>query len=120
MMSDRILAIAVLCLIGLGVLCEVWLAPLRTGGSWLVLKTLPLVVLVPGLLRGQIKSQQWLSLIVLIYVAEGSVRGMSDAAPVRIWGWLGAAVATFIFLYCLALVKFKRQTDKPVIPLTKP
>ncbi len=114
MMNDRVLAVAVLCLIGLGVLCEIWLAPLRTGGSWLVLKTLPLVILMPGLLRGQIKSQQWLSLIILIYVAEGCVRGMSDAAPVRIWGWLGAALSTIIFLYCLALVKSKRHTIKPL------
>jgi uncharacterized membrane protein len=108
-MNDRALAVLVIVIIAFAMLCELWLAPLRPGGSWLVFKVLPLVVLVRGLWQGRLKSQQWLSLIILIYVAEGIVRGMSDAPSVRIWGWVSAGLTTIAFLYCLALVKYKRQ-----------
>jgi uncharacterized membrane protein len=108
MKRDRVITFGVISLIVLGILCEIWLAPLRPGGSWLVLKTLPLIVLVPGLWRAHIKSQQWLSLIILLYVAEGVVRGMSDAVPVRFWGWIGAGLSTTIFLHCLYVVKQNR------------
>ncbi len=108
-LNERALCASVVALICLGVACEMYFAPLRPGGSWLVLKILPLVVLVPGLWVGRLKSQQWLSLIILIYVAEGFVRGMSDAPAVRVWGWLGAGLSTSVFLYCLFVIKVKRQ-----------
>ena len=42
---------SLLGLIVLGLAWELWLAPLRPGGSWLVLKVLPLCVPLAGLLR---------------------------------------------------------------------
>lgn len=64
-------------LIALILLClswELWLAPLRPTGSWLVLKTLPLLLPLFGVLHGRRKAYQWLSLLVWLYAMEGSLR----------------------------------------------
>ena len=70
-----------LALIFLTVLWEWWLAPLRPGGSWLVLKAAPLLLPLRGVLRGDVKAMQWALLLVLPYIAEGSVRAL-DPPPV--------------------------------------
>ena len=64
----------------LATLWEWLLAPLRPGGSWLVLKALPLLLPLAGVLRGDVKVMQWALLLVLAYIAEGGVRA-SDAPP---------------------------------------
>ncbi|MDP2019520.1 MAG: DUF2069 domain-containing protein, partial [Hydrogenophaga sp.] len=74
--------LAVGSLLGLIVLClawELWLAPLRPGGSWLVLKVLPLTLPRAGLLKNRMYTYRWLSLLVWIYFTEGAVRAASDS-----------------------------------------
>jgi uncharacterized membrane protein len=78
---DRSRQLAVGSLLALIVLClawELWLAPLRPGGSWLVLKVLPLTLPLVGLLKNRMYTYRWLSLLVWFYVAEGAVRMTSD------------------------------------------
>jgi len=58
--------------------CELWLAPLRPGGSWLALKALPLVLLWFGVAQGRVRVAQWTLLLLPLYVAEGIVRGWSE------------------------------------------
>ena len=73
--------ITTLCLLLLIALCltwELWLAPLRPGGSWLVLKVLPLLTPLRGLLHRRRYAFQWSSMLILGYFAEGIVRAMSD------------------------------------------
>ena len=68
-------------LIGLILLClawEAWLAPLRPGGSLLVLKALPLLLPLFGILRGKRYTYQWASMFILLYFTEGAVRAWSD------------------------------------------
>ena len=60
------------------ILCELWLAPLRPGGSWLALKALPLVLLWFGLVQGRLRVAQWTLLLLPLYVAEGVVRAWSE------------------------------------------
>ncbi len=67
-MLHRITYWSVVGLVTLGFLWEVWLAPLRPGGSFLVLKILPLLVLLPGLLEKRLRSKQVLSMLILLYV----------------------------------------------------
>jgi len=57
---------------------ELWLAPLRPGGSWLALKALPLLAPLFGVLRGRIYTHQWALLLILAYFVEGTVRAWSD------------------------------------------
>lgn len=68
-----LVALIFLCLIW-----ELWLAPLRPGGSALVFKVLPLLLPFPGILRGRRYTFQWSSMLILLYLTEGVVRFMSD------------------------------------------
>jgi len=68
-------------LIALILLCtawELWLAPLRPGGSMLVLKVVPLLLALFGILRGRRYTHQWMSMLILLYFTEGTVRATSD------------------------------------------
>jgi uncharacterized membrane protein len=68
-------------LIGLLVLClawEMWLAPLRPGGSLLALKAAPLALPLGGILAGRRYTYQWSSMLILAYFAEGVMRAWSE------------------------------------------
>ncbi len=107
---------AFVMLAALTLLCLAWewkLAPLRPGGSALVLKALPLAVALPGVLRRRLYTLQWASMLVLLYFAEGIVRGMTDPAPGNLLGWIEAALALGFFGCALAYVApFKRAARR--------
>lgn len=102
-------AAALVALIVLSFAWERWLAPLRPGGTALVLKALPLACALPGVFRRRLYTFQWASMLILLYFAEGVVRGMSDAHLSANLGWIETALAV-VFLACaLAYVApFKR------------
>ncbi|MGE4243611.1 MAG: DUF2069 domain-containing protein [Ramlibacter sp.] len=83
-------------LIVLSVLWELWLAPLRPGGSWWVIKALPLCIPLAGLLRRRMYTYRWVSLLVWFYFIEGVVRAYSDRG-------MSAALAGIEIVLCLAL-----------------
>jgi uncharacterized membrane protein len=91
---------ACLSLLALLFLClawELWLAPLRPGGSWLALKALPLLAPLMGILHGRRYTFQWASMLILAYFAEGVVRAFGDT---------GASAALALAEALLALVFF--------------
>jgi uncharacterized membrane protein len=98
----RLVCVALLlALIALGTGWELWWAPLRPGGSTLVIKVLPLCLGIAGLLRHRLYTYRWLSLLVWAYVAEGAVRLWSDTSATGrylAWGELLLAVALFAAL----------------------
>lgn len=57
---------------------ELWLAPLRPGGSLLALKAAPLALPLGGILAGRRYTYQWSSMLILGYFAEGAVRAWSE------------------------------------------
>src|SRR6478735_9839309 len=78
--ATRWVAVAsILGLIVLGLAWELWLAPLRPGGTLLALKVLPLCIPVAGLLRRRMYTYRWVSLLVWPYFVEGVVRAWNDA-----------------------------------------
>lgn len=91
--------VAVTSLVGLivlGVVWELWLAPIRPGGSWLVLKVLPLCLPLAGLLKRRMYTYRWVSLLVWLYFTEGVVRAWSEQP-------LGRYLALIEVVLCLAL-----------------
>ena len=93
----RALAVgSLISLIVLGLVWELWLAPLRPGGSWLVLKVLPLTLPLAGLLKNRMYTYRWVSLVVWLYFTEGVVRAWSDTG-------LSAVLAGIEILLCVAL-----------------
>jgi uncharacterized membrane protein len=102
-------ALALIALIALAILWEGWLAPLRPGGSALVLKAVPLLLPLIGVLKRRVYTFQWASMLILLYFAEGIVRGMTDGGLSARLGWIEAALAMVFFICALAYVApFKR------------
>ena len=79
---------SLLALIGLCLAWELWLAPLRPGGSALAFKALPLLLPLFGLLRGRRYTFQWAWIVGLAYFTEGVVRAWSDRGASQ---WLAVA-----------------------------
>lgn len=100
--------VAVVALLALIALCLAWelaLAPLRPGGSWLVLKALPLLAPLRGMLHGRRYTYQWVMFLALAYAAEGCVRAWSEAYPVRPLALAELALAFLLFACSGALVR---------------
>lgn len=104
---------ALLGLIALGVAWELWLAPLRPGGSLLVLKVVPLSFALPGVWRGRRYTFMWLSLLLWFYAAEGIERALTDpAAASRVLGWLELALALCLFVCIAGFLRALRLAGK--------
>jgi uncharacterized membrane protein len=106
-------AAALIALIVLSVAWEWWLAPLRPGGTALVLKAVPLLLALPGVLRQRLYTLQWASMLILLYFAEGIVRGWSERGLSAQLGWLETLLAVVFFVCALAYVgPFKRAAKR--------
>jgi len=86
---------------------ELWLAPLRPGGSLLALKAAPLALPLAGIIAGRRYTYQWSSLLVLAYFAEGIVRAWSEAGLART---LAGAEIVLSLLFLACAVAYARRT----------
>ncbi|RFO96893.1 DUF2069 domain-containing protein [Rhodoferax lacus] len=110
---SRVLAVG--SLVALIVLClawELWLAPLRPGGSWLALKVLPLCLPMAGLLKNRMYTYRWVSLVVWLYFIEGVVRAWGDKAPGNYLALAEVVLCLCLFAACLLHVR-TRQRNAP-------
>ncbi len=101
-------AMSIVSLIALIFLClawELWLAPLRPGGSLLVLKTLPLLLPLMGILKGRRYTYQWAPMLVLAYFTEGVVRAWSDAG---LSAWLAGAETALSVVFFFAAIYYAK------------
>ena len=98
-----------LVLVVLGFAWESVLAPLRPGGSLLAFKVLPLVLVLPALWRGRIRQYQLWSMLILAYLCEGVVRGMSDGGLSSVLGWVETGLALAIYAAILRYVQLRRR-----------
>jgi len=84
---------------------ELWLAPLRPGGSWLVLKTLPLLLPLMGILKGRRYTYQWAPMLILAYFTEGVVRAWSDSG---LSAWLAGVEVALSGVFFFASIFYAR------------
>ncbi|MDD2925874.1 DUF2069 domain-containing protein [Rhodoferax sp.] len=106
--ATRVLAVAsLLGLIILGLAWELALAPLRPGGSWLVLKVLPLCLPLIGLLKNRMYTYRWVSLMVWLYFIEGTVRAYGDKPPGNYLAMLEVGLCLLLFLACALHVRLR-------------
>jgi uncharacterized membrane protein len=99
-------ALIVLC-----VLWELWLGPLRPGGSWMVLKALPLLAALFGILRERRYTYQWCSMLILLYFTEGVLRA-ADPAPIGLLAWLEIALSVIFFLSAILYARFSAPSQQ--------
>ena len=109
-------AVAVACVLGLivlGLAWELWLAPVRSGGSWLALKVLPLCFPLAGLLRNRMYTYRWVSLLVWLYFTEGVVRAASDRGPGRWLAVIEIVLCLVLFTACVLHVRTRLRKATP-------
>jgi uncharacterized membrane protein len=100
-------------LIALIFLCLAWeamLAPLKPGGSLLILKAVPLLLPLFGILKGRRYTYQWACMFILLYFTEGTVRAWSDTGLSAKLA-LAEVVLSLIFFVCaIFYAKLSRNT----------
>lgn len=99
-------------LLGLIMLClgwEIFWAPLRSGGSLLFLKTLPLLAPLFGILRGKRYTYQWSGMLILFYFTEGVVRAWSESGVSRALAWTEILLSLVFFASVMAYAKYTGQ-----------
>ena len=110
---------ALASLIALIIICIAWetvLAPLRPGGSWLVLKVIPLLLPLRGIIKRDIYTLQWSSMLILIYLAEGSVRAYTDSG---VSAWLAYSELALVCIFFLCALLYLRPYKKAAKTLAK-
>ena len=93
---------------------EIVVAPLHPGGSLLALKALPLLLPLRGVLKRDLYTLQWSSMVILIYFVEGIVRAWSDKTEISRMMALGEAllVVSYFLFALLYLRPYKKQAQK--------
>jgi uncharacterized membrane protein len=110
--STRVVAVgSLLGLILLGLAWELYLAPLRPGGSWLALKVMPLCIPLAGLLKNRMYTYRWVSLMVWLYFTEGVVRAYSDRSPGNLLALLEVLLCLSLFAACVLHVRLRQITQ---------
>jgi uncharacterized membrane protein len=98
---------SLILLIALCLAWEGWLAPLKPGGSWMILKGAFLLFPLFGILRGKRYTYKWLSLFIQFYLMEGATRATSDSGLSQ---WLAAGETLLSVVLFAALVLYIRAT----------
>ncbi|MCJ7798825.1 MAG: DUF2069 domain-containing protein [Polaromonas sp.] len=105
-------------LIVLGLAWEMWLAPIRPGGSLLALKVLPLCIPLAGFLKNRMYTYRWVSLMVWAYFAEGATRAWSDRPPGNYLAMIEVLLCLVLFTACALHVRIRLNT--PPLSATQP
>ena len=113
--------LAVAAFVDLFILCVAWewfISPLRPGGSWLILKGMPLLFAIPGIWKGKVYTMQWASMLILLYVTEGLVRILETGT--NFWlAVLETILATTAFVCLLIYLKPIKKEAKSLAKKNK-
>ena len=107
-------------LIVLGLAWEMWLAPIRPGGSLLALKVLPLCIPLAGILKNRMYTYRWVSLMVWIYFTEGATRAWSERPPGNYLAMLEVLLCLLLFLACALHVRIRLKNSPAAAAMTSP
>ncbi|MDA0238105.1 MAG: DUF2069 domain-containing protein [Proteobacteria bacterium] len=98
-------------LIVLSLWCLIWegyAAPLTPDGSWLILKSIPIVLPLLGILRNNLRTYQYTVLIVFPYFIEGVVRSYAEIGIFRFMAVGEITLSLLIFAILLNSVRIIR------------
>jgi uncharacterized membrane protein len=106
--------VSLLALIALGVAWETVLAPLQPGHHWLALKVVPLLFPLYGVIKRDVYTMQWASMLILLYFAEGIVRATSDRNALSAsLGWAEVLLSCVFFACSLLYLRpYKKAAKK--------
>ena len=98
-------------LIVLSLWCLIWegyTAPLNPEGSWLILKSVPIVLPLLGILRNDLRTHQYTVLIVFPYFIEGVVRSYAEVGLFRMMAVGEIILSLLLFTFLLNSVRIMR------------
>jgi uncharacterized membrane protein len=80
----------------------------------MVLKVVPLLLPLRGVLKRDVYTLQWSSMLILVYLAEGLVRATSDSVHASVLlAWVEVALTTLYFVCALSyLHPFKKAAKE--------
>ena len=113
--QQRLHWISSISLVLLIILCILWelvLAPLRPGGSWMVIKVLPLFAPLAGTLKKNVYTLQWASMFILLYFTEGVVRAWSEHGMSQLLASLEVLFSTTFFICAIFFLRPYKQAAK--------
>ena len=101
-------------LIGWLVVWEMLVAPIHPGGSLLAVKALPLLIPLRGVLKRELYTLQWSSMVILLYFTEGIVRAWADQTDMSRFMACGEIVLSVLYFACalLYLRPYKKAAKK--------
>jgi len=102
-------SVSLILLILLALAWETMLAPLKPGGSLLMLKAVPLLLPLFGILRGKRYTYQWSSIFILLYFTEGVVRAWSDAGISAQLALIEIVLSVVFFTCAIFYARLTRQ-----------
>ena len=111
-------------LIGWLVAWEMLVAPIGSGGSLLALKALPLLIPLRGVVKRDLYTLQWSSMVILLYFAECVVRAYADqqeASRFMAWGEIALSLVFFVcgLLYLRPYKKAAKKLAKELLDKVK-
>ncbi|HEX6413739.1 MAG TPA: DUF2069 domain-containing protein [Burkholderiales bacterium] len=101
-------ASSLIALIALSVVWELWLAPLKPGGSLMALKALPLAMPLGGILKGRRYTYQWSSMLILAYLAEGVTRAWAEGGASRSLAVVEIVLSAVFFAAAVSYARLTR------------
>jgi uncharacterized membrane protein len=101
-------ASSLIALIALSVVWELWLAPLKPGGSLVALKALPLAMPLGGILKGRRYTYQWSSMLILAYLAEGVTRAWAEGGASRSLAVVEIVLSAVFFAAAVSYARLTR------------
>ena len=113
---SRWLAVAsLLGLIVLSLAWELWLAPVRPGGSPVLaaLKGIPLCIPLVGFLRMRMYTYRWVSLLVWLYFIDGVVRAFGASGTLLTLALTEVALCLLLFSACVMHVRTRLRKATP-------
>lgn len=127
--TSKLAKICTLTVIALILMCAAWetigapIHPLSEGFSWLAIKGVLLLPLVPRLWRVERRAFQILTLLILLYFTEGCVRAFSDVSfTSRAYAWAEITLSLIIFVWANKVARALRpiSADTTVTHPSKP
>jgi uncharacterized membrane protein len=110
--AHTIATASLIALIFLCVAWELWLAPVRAGGSALTLKALPLLLPLFGVLHGKRYTYQWASMLILAYFTEGVVRAWSERGAGQALALAEIVLSMVFFTAAICYARFTRALPR--------
>lgn len=101
-------SVSLAAMIALCLAWELWLAPIRPGGSYLALKAVPLGIPLFGILAGHRYTYQWSSMFVLLYFMEGVMRAWGDKGLSQALAGIEIVLSLVFFASVVAYARLTR------------